>query len=44
MMKFFVDYGVFGQWFETYEEAEQFCGMAGYSCKNIYEVEEEEEA
>ena len=43
-MKYWVDFGMFGKWFETYREAELFCGVAGYPCENIYEMSEEEEA
>ena len=44
MQKFFVEFGLFGRWFETYDEAAAFCALAGYSCENIYEMEEAENA
>lgn len=44
MMKFFVQFGMFGQWFETREAAEQFCILAGYAFDSIIEMENEEEA
>jgi hypothetical protein len=44
MLKFFVQFGLFGRWFETYDEAAAFCVLAGYSCEDIYELEAEENA
>ena len=44
MMKFFVQFGMFGQWFESREEAERFCRLAGYGFDSIVEMENEEEA
>ena len=39
-MLYFVDYGIMGKYFDTYEQAELYCGENCISCKNIYEVDE----
>ena len=36
-MQYFVDCGIMGCWFDTYEQAELFCGENGIHCENIYE-------
>jgi len=42
-MKYLVDYGFHYEFFETYREAEIYCGERGIHCENIYEVDGEEE-
>lgn len=36
-MKYFVEYGCIYEEFNTYKEAEIFCGENGIYCENIYE-------
>ena len=36
-MKYFVEYGYIYEEFNTYREAEIFCGENGIYCENIYE-------
>ena len=38
-MKYIVETGRFFEEFETYREAEIFCGENGIHCENIYEEE-----
>jgi hypothetical protein len=37
---YFVDCWTFGVWFDTYEDAELFCGENGIHPENIYEEQE----
>ena len=41
-MKYIVETGRFFKEFETYEQAELFCGENGIHCENIFEEENEE--
>ena len=36
---YFVECGICGEYFDTYEEAEIFCGENCINCENIYEEE-----
>ena len=38
---YFVDHGIMGDYFDTYEDAEIFCSENGIHPENIYEEEEE---
>lgn len=40
-MKYFIEYNGFYAEFETYREAEIFCGVYGIHGENIYEEEKE---
>lgn len=40
-MKYYVDCGMFYKEFETYREAEIFCGEHGICCDEIYEFDED---
>lgn len=40
-MKYFVEFGMIYEEFETYREAEIFCGERGIGGENIYEMDED---
>ena len=42
-MKYYVDCGIYYTYFETYREAEIFCGEHGINPEEIYENHEDEE-
>lgn len=39
----FLENGVYSRYFDTYAEAELYCGMYGFSCKDIYPADDNNE-